>query len=74
MKHPQRDGKESLYEMRQRLQRQIFALRKKRDVYTSYGEPERADGLLSAIATLEEQLTQLHKQDTEREDEQCQSN
>jgi len=58
---------ESLEETRQRLRKQINVLRQKRNVYAAYHDVERADSLLAPIATLEAQLTKLHKQDTERE-------
>ena len=58
--HPQRTT-ETLAETRQRLQRQIFAVRKTRDTYAAYGSSEHADQLLDEITRLEIQLQQTHK-------------
>lgn len=68
--NPQRANGETLEERRQRLQRQINALRQKRNTYVAYGSPSDADRMLDAIAELERQLTELHKRDTERGDNQ----
>jgi hypothetical protein len=57
---PQRTA-ETLEETRTRLQRQINALRQKRNVYAGYGDVASGDRLLSAIALLEEQLQQTHR-------------
>jgi len=57
---PQRTA-ETLAETRTRLQRQINALRQKRNTYAAYGDPASADSLLSAIGLLEQQLQQTHK-------------
>ena len=59
--NPQRDGAETLEETRLRLQRQIYALRRKRDTYAAYGDPASGDRLLDAIAILEQQLEETHK-------------
>jgi hypothetical protein len=69
--HPQRTT-ETLAETRTRLQRQINALRQKRNTYLEYGDPASGDRLLDAIAELERQLGETHKPGrkptTQRED------
>ena len=59
--NPQRDGVETLEERQQRLQKQINALRQKRNTYAAYGDPASGDRLLDAIAILEQQLEETHK-------------
>lgn len=46
---------------RKRIQQQIYALRKSRDVYAAYGDAVAADRLLTQIADLERQLDQISK-------------
>jgi hypothetical protein len=58
--HPQRTT-ETLAETRTRLQKQINALRQKRNTYAAYHDATRADQLLPAIAELERQLGETHK-------------
>lgn len=48
-------------EERERIQKQIYALRKSRDTYAAYGAVAEADRLLNEIADLEGQLAQINE-------------
>jgi hypothetical protein len=50
---------------RERIERQIFAQRKARDVYAAHGDAADADKCLDTIGDLERQIEQINQRERE---------